>query len=230
VKLSNEARQALAAEYVIGTLRGRARARFEEALRADAELAKIVRRWEDELTPLAERVQPIDPPSRVWRAIEARVAPRATPRTSAFWRPFGLVAGGLATVLVAFFLWTSAAPRGADPDFVAVLTAPDSVPRVVVSMHQPDLLRVRVVKPWGTMDNQRQSLELWAMLPDGKPRSLGLVVNAMGDTMMHIDPADPRVQGARMLAVSMEPMGGSPTGQPTGTVVCSGAIATVKRA
>jgi anti-sigma-K factor RskA len=51
----------------------------------------------------------------------------------------------------------------------------------------------------------------------------------MGDTMMRIDPADPRVQGAKMLAVTMEPMGGSPTGQPTGGIVCSGVIAPMKR-
>jgi anti-sigma-K factor RskA len=128
-------------------------------------------------------------------------------------------------VLLAFFVWISTGPRG-EPVFVAVLA--DTAPRMVVSMHQPDLLRVRVVKPWGGMKNQ--SLELWAMPKDGKPRSLGLVTNAMGDTMIKIAENDPRVQDVNALAVSMEPMGGSPTGQPTGAVVCHGMIAPVKRA
>ena len=110
--------------------------------------------------------------------------------------------------------------------FVAVLA--DASPRMVVSMHQPDLLRVRVVKPWDGME--KQSLELWVLPKDGKPRSLGLVTNAVGDTLIKITTADPRVQGANALAVSVEPIGGSPTGQPTGAVVASGMIAPVKRA
>jgi len=64
------------------------------------------------------------------------------------------------------------------------------------------------------MDNSRQSLELWA-LKDGKPHSLGLVRNVLGDTMLKVSHTDPRVQGAAALAVSMEPIGGSPTGLPT---------------
>ena len=231
MRLSPDAAEALAAEYALGTLRGRARHRFEALARSDRALAQILRRWEEALTPLAERIPPVEPPKRVWAEIEARTAPRE--KTSGFWssvgfwRSFGLVAGGLASVLVAAFLWLHGAPRG-DPLFVAVLTAPDSVPRMVVSMHQPDLLRVRMVKPWSGMEGR--SLELWAVPKDGAPRSLGLVPNAMGDTMIRVAPSDPRVQGANALAVSMEPPGGSPTGQPTGALVCSGMIAPVKRA
>lgn len=227
MKLSPRAIQALAAEYVLGTLRGRARARFEEMRRADREVAENVRRWEEALAPLSDGITPIEPPARVWRAIEARLGPPAARGRAFSWRPFGIVAGGLATVLLAFFLWISLAPRE-DPMFVAVLTAPDAVPRMVVSMHDPDILRVRMVKPWAGMENQ--DLELWALTKDGKPRSLGLVHNAMRDTMMRVAPSDPRVRGAHMLAITMEPRGGSPTGQPTGAPVCSGVIAPMKRA
>ena len=226
MRLSPAAVQALAAQYVLGTLRGRARQRFEALMRNDRAIAQEVARWEDALTPLAERVPPVEPPRRVWSQIEARLAPRAArPARAGFWRSFGLVAGGLASVLLAFFVFISSGPRG-EPVFVAVLA--DSAPRMVVSMHQPDLLRVRVVKPWSGME--KQSLELWVLPKEGKPRSLGLVTNAMGDTLIKITASDPRVQGANALAVSTEPPGGSPTGQPTGDVVASGMIAPVKRA
>ncbi len=226
MRLSPAAVQALAAQYVLGTLRGRARSRFERHMREDRAVAGEVARWETTLTPLAERVAPVEPPRRVWSGIEARLAPRTVPAARAgLWRAFGLLAGGLASVLFAFFVFLSTGPRG-EPVFVAVLA--DASPRMVVSMHQPDLLRVRVVKPWGGMENQ--SLELWVLPKEGKPRSLGLVTNAMGDTLIKITAADPRVQGANALAVSMEPRGGSPTGQPTGAVVASGMIAPVKRA
>jgi anti-sigma-K factor RskA len=211
---------------VLGTLRGRARSRFEALLRSDRALAEEVRRWEDALTPLGFALPEVTPPRRVWSAIEERLAPRASrPAAANGWRSFGLVAGGLASVLLAFFLWISTGPRG-EPVFVAVLA--DTAPRMVVSMHHPDLLRVRMVKPWRGME--RQSLELWAMPKDGPPRSLGLVYNAMGDTLIAMSAADPRMQGVTALAVSMEPAGGSPTGRPTGAVVCSGMVAPVKRA
>ena len=227
MRLTPTAIQALAGEYVLGTLRGRARSRFEEHMRSDRAVAAEVARWEAAITPLAESVAPVEPPKRVWSGIEERLRPRAArPASGGFWRSFGMVAGGLASVLLAFFVYISSGPRG-EPLFVAVLA--DTAPRMVVSMHQPDLLRVRVVKPWGGME--KQSLELWAMpAKGGSPRSLGLVTNAMGDTMIKIAGNDPRVQDVNALAVSMEPMGGSPTGQPTGAVVCQGMIAPVKRA
>jgi anti-sigma-K factor RskA len=231
-KLSPDLAHALASEYVVGTLRGRARQRFEAIARADPAVAAVVRRWEADLAPLAERIAPVEPPARVWSGIEARIAAPSPVRAGfwsslGLWRTVGLVSGGLAGVLLAAFLWLSQGPRG-EPLFVAVLNSPDTVPRMVVSMHQPDILRVRVVKHWAAM--QDKGLELWVLRKDGVPLSLGMVKNAPGDTIIHITASDPRVQGAQALAISMEPPGGSPTGRATGPILCSGPIAPVRRA
>ena len=99
---------------------------------------------------------------------------------------------------------------------------------MVVSMHAPDVLKLRLVKPWkGT---EGKSLEVWVLPKEGAPRSLGLVANLEGETTIRIAPDDPRVRGANALAVSLEPAGGSPTKQPTGPVLCAGQIAVVKKA
>jgi len=225
-RFSTDAAHALAAEYVLGTLRGRARRRFEELAREDRDLAATVRRWEDALTPLAGRVAPVAPPERVWRAIESRLGSREA-RAESPWRALGLISAGFATVLLAAFLWFSPAARDADPVFVAVLTAPDATPRMVVSMHAPDVLRVRTVKSWRGIEGK--GLELWVLPKAGAPRSLGMVRNE-GDTQIRIAMADARMLDANALAVSLEPPGGSPTGAPTGPVLCSGAIAPVKKA
>ncbi|MGZ5097035.1 MAG: anti-sigma factor [Usitatibacter sp.] len=231
-KLAPDLAHALAAEYVLGTLRGRARQRFEAIARADREVAAILRRWEEDLTPLAERVAAVEPPARVWAGIKSRIAPKTAGGAGfwsslGFWRGFGMVTGGLAAVLLAFFLYLSTGLRE-EPVFVAVLTAPDATARMVVSMHSPDLLRVRMVKPWAGTDDK--SLELWVLPKEGAPRSLGVVANAMGDTLIKITASDPRVQGANALAISLEPRGGSPTRQPTGPMLCSGVIAPVRKA
>jgi len=83
------------------------------------------------------------------------------------------------------------------------------------------------VKPWANTEGK--SLELWVLPTEGAPRSLGLVSNASGETLIRIRSSDARMQGATALAVSLEPAGGSPTRAPTGPVLCSGAIAPVRR-
>ena len=240
MRFSRSVAHALAAEYVVGTLQGRARRRFELLARDDRELAAIVRRWEDELNPLGERVKPIEPPARVWAAIEARIAPQRrgaadTEASSAegfwsslpFWRSLGMIAAGLASVLVAAVLWLSPErPADAEPAFVAVLTSSDSVARMVVSLHAPGELQIRMVKPWAGIEGK--SLELWVLPKNGAPRSLGLI-DERGDTRIRLAAGDARFQGANALAVSMEPRGGSPSGQPTGPVLCSGTIAATRR-
>lgn len=225
-KLSADLAHALAAEYVIGTLRGRARRRFETLMASDAAVAAIVRRWEADLTPLAERIQPVEPPARVWREIESRLGPEeARASGGGFWRAFGLVAGGLATVLLAAFLWISQAPRG-EPAFIAVLQS-NTEPRMVVSMHN-DLVRVRMIRHWRNIKDK--DLELWVMSKEGPPRSLGIVTNAMEDTLINIGVAEARVQGGQFLAITSEARGGSPTKQPTGPVLCQGPVAPVRKA
>ena len=222
----------LAAEYVLGTLRGAARRRFEGWVREDAALAAIVRDWTAGLTPLAARVPPVEPPARVWKGILARIgAPAEAPRASlwsslAFWRTFGAVAGGLAMMLMALFLWLSQGPRG-EPLFIAVLTTADQDPHVLVSMHSPDILRVRMVKP--VVDPAHHDLQLWVVAGGNEMRSLGVMPNQDGDTIIHITSADPRVRGAKALAITLEPPGGAPQGKPTGPPVLTGPIIPVRK-
>jgi anti-sigma-K factor RskA len=251
-RLAPETAHALAGEYVLGTLRGGARRRFEAFMQADPKVAAIVREWEAQVTPLADRIAPVEPPERVWRAIESRIGPapatwvatndslslgrgpgRGSTSSSfwdslAFWRTLGAMTAGAAMVLLSFFLYLSTGPRG-EPVFVAVLqeAVPNGAVRTVISMHSPDLLRVRMVKPWS--DTAGKSLQLWVMPSEGAPRSLGVVPNVPGDTMIEITATDPRVRGAAALALSLEPQGGSPTGTPTGPMVARGVIAPVKR-
>jgi anti-sigma-K factor RskA len=219
MRLSDDALHLLAAEYVVGTLRGRARKRFESMARTDRRVESVLRHWEAELTPLAERMPAVEPPARVWKEIERKIGDR--PPSPGLWRAFGMLATGFASVLAAAFLWF-APQRESDPAFVAVLTASDAVPRMVVAMHGGNELRVRMVKPWTGVEGK--SLELWALPKNGAPRSLGLIDNDR-DTRIRIASADARVAGANAFAVSLEPRGGSATGQPTGPVLCSGVIA-----
>jgi anti-sigma-K factor RskA len=62
--------------------------------------------------------------------------------------------------------------------------------------------------------------ELWALPKDGAPVSLGLLPYVQASTQRRLTTAQQQaLQRAAQLAVSLEPTGGSPTGQPTGAIV-----------
>ncbi len=230
-KLSEDLAHRLAAEHALGTLRGRARARFEAIARSDPTVEAIRQRWETALAPLAQRVPDVEPPARVWDRIEERIAPPAPAgawSSVGFWRSFGLLAGGVAAVLLAAFLYISVVPR-TDPTFVAVLISPTNEARMVLSMQTPDTLKIHNVRPWKTVQEAGRSLELWAMPKEGAARSLGLIANASGDFVLRIRADDARVQGVNTFSLTSELAGGSPTKQPTGPVLCSGALAPVRK-
>jgi anti-sigma-K factor RskA len=229
---------ALAAEYVAGTLRGAARRRFEALRPSHPALDAAVLRWQARLMPLTEAIEPVAPPPQAWRAIEQRlwpvpaavavpaVAPAGGWRSLALWR--GLTAlAGVAALALAVVLGSAPPPQapvivvlqgtGADAafggGFVAGVSADGRA--LVAQPIQPVALAADRV------------LELWSVPPEGggNPRSLGLI-KADGVTVLARErlPATLLEGGTALLAVSVEPPGGSPTGVPTGPVVYAGPL------
>lgn len=211
----------LAAEYVLGTLHGRARRRFEQLLVADQELKQAVRRWESYLMPLAMQINSIKPPDRVWRAIQNRLFSSPVNERLVFWRRFALASGVMALVLTILLL----APRepGFEPGHLALLADQQAKPIIAVSVARDS--RSLQIRALATITlHADQALELWAVPTDGKPQSLGLIAGH-GTTELKLKPAlQARLASITAMAVSLEPAGGSPTGSATGPVLYQGAL------
>jgi anti-sigma-K factor RskA len=217
---------ALAAEYVLGTLRGRARERFERALSTDRVVGDAVHGWEERLLPLSEAIEPVEPPERVWRAVQTRLRGVSPPRTP-FWSSLGLWRGlalaSLALVVALTAVLLKPAPERAEGALVVVLAGTDAKPALIASVDRSS--RILSVKAIARVDVPAdRALELW-MLPQGaNPRSLGLI-DAAGVARVTLSaPADEALRNIPALAVSLEPRGGSPTGLPTGPVLYSGPV------
>lgn len=221
-------RDRLAAEYVVGTLRGRARARFESLQRYDPGLRRIVAEWEARLTPLSAAAGEIAPPARVWQAVARRIGAARGGRSRAglaFWRGLAVASTAFVLILAAFI---GVAPRPEPPmAMVAVMNDEKGQPALVVSwppmkaMRDP-YVRIKVVQEHPVMA-PGTTWEMW-MLPQGKdaPVSMGLI-GIDADQTMKLRPAlASRMEGAWGLAMSVEPKGGSPTGKPTGPVIFKG--------
>src|ERR1044071_619898 len=69
---------ALAAEYVLGTLSGRARRRFERWRSKEWHVERRVQAWEERLSGLALRLSPMRPSPHVWSQIERRIGAKGS--------------------------------------------------------------------------------------------------------------------------------------------------------
>lgn len=226
---------ALAAQYVAGTLRGRARARFAALLPGHPALQAAVRDWQARLMPLTGVLAEEPPPPRVWRAIERRLWP--TPLAAAaplpWWQrlaPWRALSGFAAAAVVGMAVLV-ANPPPAQPPVVVVLQgtgADAAIGGAFVASFSGDG-RALVTRPLTPVALTRDRvLELWSVPPEsagGAPKSLGLIA-ADGATVLRRDRLPPALLhgGAAALAVSVEPPGGSPTGAPTGPVVFAGKL------
>ncbi|RZL11965.1 MAG: hypothetical protein EOP40_00715 [Rubrivivax sp.] len=223
----------LAADYVMGTLRGPARRRFESLLPAHPALRAAVSDWQRRLAVLSADVVPVEPSPAVWQHVQRRLfdaAPASTRQPSAglarWWQRLGLWQG-LAAAATASALALGVAlqqPAVVQPPIVIVLdsTAPaagGARAQFVASLSGDG--RSLVLKPLtGDTLTASQALELWAVPATGAPRSLGLVSASNATTVVRAA----MLKNTAAFAVSVEPTGGSPTGLPTGPIISVGKL------
>jgi anti-sigma-K factor RskA len=217
----------LASEYVLGTLRGRARRRFEALLPAHPALREAVAQWQQRLLPLSASVTPVQPSPAVWRGIETRLfgAPQP-PAAPTLWQRLSLwrTLTGLATAAtVAMFMVSSRVPPPQAPIVVVLNANPDAAQALnasfVASVSADG--RALVLRPIGELAlSPGRALELWAVPPQGAPRSLGLVQPGGATTVLRTQ----LLRDTAAFAVSVEPAGGSTTGAPTGPIVSVGKL------
>jgi anti-sigma-K factor RskA len=135
-----------------------------------------------------------------------------------FWRSFGMVSA-LAAACLAVLLYLSMGSQQAalvasiegegQRIFVASVDVKHATVTVMPVAYRPDPTRVP---------------ELWLIPSGAKPLPLG-VLTADRTAQIAIPPAlAAQARRDAILAVSLEPPGGSPTGQPTGPVIGSGKL------
>jgi anti-sigma-K factor RskA len=216
----------VAAEYVLGVLDAAGRREVERRLGQDPALASEVAFWEDRLSGLADAVAPISPPQAAWSRIEAAIG--AAPgrpsvwQSVTFWRTFGTASAAVAAASIAALAYIGLVP-GARAPLMATLSGSAGQPNFVAAVTATG--NTLVIVPAALLTNDPRAYELW-LIPTGetRPRSLGLI--QPGQPIRLDLPSDlvGRVTPDAALAVSLEPPGGSPTGQPTGPVIAVGKL------
>ena len=241
----NEDREALAAEYVLGTLDADERARVELMLETDPPFATLVHAWEKKLGELHNIVAPVEPPADIWQRIVSRLDGASAPSGGADvidltrrlrrWRSAAVVSGALAASLLLFVAVKETAPhllpaplRPAER-FVAVLQEGNGSPGFVMTVDlKSKSFSVRKV---GGEPPAGRSYQMWFVHPSfpGGPRSLGVFTDRVPDISATLVQYSRDIVNNATYAVSIEPLGGSPTGSPTGPVPYHGKLIEVDR-
>lgn len=242
----------LAAAYAIGTLRGGARRRFETLARERAPVRAAALVWQSRVASMTELEPVVTPSPAVWTRIHnlieaereqaamaaARAAP-APPTPTGWWRSLALWrgaagAGALATVLAVVTTVGLRDRLGAQIDelqaklssqpqieYVAVLNDEQASASMLVTF-DPKNRKLTLQRVGGYQEAADKSLQLWALPPGSKPRSLGVLSQ---EKLLQLAAGEGDVREVPALAISLEPKGGVPseTG-PTGPVLFKGAL------
>jgi len=224
--------EVLAGEYVLGVLGADERARVEERLRHDRPFAAMVRRWERNLSRIDDgygaerRRSPVvlprfDGPAGVAADLSFSGFAESLWNSLSLWRSLALAgfAAFAAFVAASAGLWPF---RAADDTLLAEMTLSNSA-LDLSARYDRATGKIRL-SPATSRDAAPKSLELWLLEGGDGAASLGVLpADGRGDLLVPVELRDRLVEKA-VLAVSMEPYGGSLTGKMTGPVVAKGVI------
>ena len=222
----------LVAEYTLGLLDPKDVAALEKRLPQEPQLRTEFIFWSEKFALLTNELPGVTPSAQVKIAIRQRLFAETAANTSdtsasSWWAwifsPKGLGSAVMAVVLAFGLVYLI--PKPFTPDYTAVLQTQDN--NLVINAHydaDKHLLRMTPIKG---QPAPRRDIELWLIAGDGLPVSLGVLKNIESSTT-HQDILLPRelsvnINGAT-LALSDEPLGGSPTGQPTGAVLATAIV------
>lgn len=232
------------AEYALGVLDAAARREVEQQMQSDPRIAAQVEQWQQRLAPLAEEIGGVAPADYVWAHIVAALNLSATnvardtrtarPRERTglwnnlrLWHWIGVSASAVAAAcLIALFVLPRqpSTPTAIQQGYmVASIQQNSGVAGWTATM---DLQhgRMIVVPASPAALPSGKAPELWLIPPGKKPIALGVIGSNKSTTVTLTPALLAQLSAKALLAVSVEPPGGSPTGQPTGPVIAKGAI------
>lgn len=225
----------LAAEYVLGTLSREERLSVAERRASDKALDRAIEDWERRLGPMVETVAPVAPSPNLYNKIRAQIGlsqhvvslkarEQQLARRAVRWRNAFVGATALAASLVGILGYREMVDRKEATQYVAVLDSGNAKPAFLLTVDtKTNIAVITAVNPPPQSDKTYQVWLVSDKMP--KPKSLGMV-NKPGE--MQMMPMESKSEMDLLMnasfEVSVEPMGGSPTGAPSGPVMFTGRL------
>lgn len=222
-----EERHLAAGEYALGAMDADQKASFEALLAVSHDLQNEVATWQEHLQLFNHRLDPRTPPAEVWKRISAATGANPAPwwHSWTLWRSVSI---GFATLALALgLLWVQPiGTDGVEKSAVFVVQDEARTPGWIISATAEGQLVVQAVQP--SQVGSEQTGELW-LIADGTPISLGLLPDSGRNRLTPSPELRAQLFNAD-LAVSVEPEGGAPHGQPTGPIIDHGRLTPIRGA
>lgn len=214
-----------AAELALGLLDGEERAAALRRVLADPAFAREVEEWRQRLAGLFDDYPEVAAPESVAARLAQLDARPAAPSRPGFRWPIAGAVTAIAAMLALFLVLRpipqAVAPPATHRMMAASLVMSDksgAMPAIVDMTTGEMRVGEAAVAPAG------KSAQLWMIGGDGVPRPMGVLASTGPSRMSLAAGQRAALKAGITLAVSIEPIGGSPTGLPTGPVVASGKL------
>ena len=218
------------AEFVLGTLPADERRALNARRLLDPAVDARVQQWEERLAGMADDVAPVRPGPELFaeieRVLDQQTAQSTQPDDTAslvtlrrqvnLWRWSTALASAAALVLVAVL---TLQPASAPESFVAVFQHDDQQPAFLLTVDLQN--RQLNIRPVTAEPQPGKSYQLWIKSDElgPNPQSVGVLGDQMQLDKGALKQYDPALLREATFGISVEPPGGSPTGQPTGPAI-----------
>lgn len=224
MKLRDEVVERLAAEYVLGTLRGLARHRFQHYMRESARVRQEVWFWEAQLGLMLSAVPSGEAlPARHWQRLEQRLWGIKPASSAGWWRWWGAATMAASLLLVIAVWWGTPQDRAPVPALATILQSDGMQYWSLALSEESGQLRINSLQVKAA--DAGLDYELWIVPENSAPVSLGTIRPAQSAQTLQLTAEQlAALKSQLLLAVSLEPAGGSPVGAPTGPVLYTGVL------
>lgn len=218
---------ALAAEYALGLLTPAEADAFEEIMATDPELRETYALWAEDFASITEGIEPVEPPATVLAAITEQLFPDAEKPKQSLLARFGLlpaIVGGLVAAGAVLFVVDQVVMSPDVPApwvYVAAIEAADGSLNVQAACDPKT--RILTLERVAGAATEGRSLQAWLLAEGAEPVPLTVLAEA-GVTTFVMPEALMEALWKGEIAISDEPAGGSPTGQPTGDILAVGSV------
>lgn len=226
----------LAAEHALRLLEGEDLLEARRRVAADPAFAAEVAWWEERLAPLFEEFADEAPSPELWSRITRRLDQPGDNvltlrRQVTRWRSATAAAAVAAAVLLGLQLRPDPplpvpVPQAQPSPLLVASLVGEEAPEALTVAYRPDS-RELVITPARVVAPADRARQLWLIPEGGQPISLGLVASEGIQRRVLAPDVGARFASGATIAVSDEPSGGSPTGQPTGAVLAAGGLGNV---
>ncbi|AGP47065.1 Anti-sigma-K factor rskA [Serratia plymuthica] len=212
-----------AAEYVLGLTDNQTRQQLDKRLNEDAAFAADVQRWQKAFSGIDVITPDVTPSPALWQQIEHDLNPSHSSLKTTFshQRPMFWLGWALAAALAGVVIFTTEIKPETTHYLQPIAVLSGSQPNAQFVVNLDKSTSVIQVSALNVTLPQDKNLQLWLIKGSTPPRSLGLILHRYSNAFQL--PSE-RLDNQSMLAISLEPVGGSKLAGPSGPVVFQGKV------